>query len=134
MAEILKNTSPSPDSIINNTDLPKWLKVLYLFYLFYDESPLTIRKMLSHPEIKRNVSILELDAPQYLRQVLVRLRSWGCLYCREVYKYGPKEYAISKCGVQKLYRKGLITEEEYDNMVASIPLKLEGWLERRRKY
>ena len=133
MATALKSQSPSPHAIYTDANLPKWLKMLYLFYHFYDENPMTIRKMRTHPEIREALDIAELNN-EGINRLLARLKSWGYLHSKELYRYGPKEYAISKCGVQKLYRKGLITEEEYDNMVASIPLKLEGWLERRRKY
>ena len=119
---------PLPPTILEDSEIPKWLRVLYTFCYLYELTPITVRGILnSYAFISALERIGIKQNENTIRHHVRRLSDWNYLYRKELYPYGPKEYVISKKGVSRLHLEGLITERERDLMLTSIPLKLEGW-------
>ena len=105
--EVNTSTSPLPAGV------PKWLKLLHVFYKYLEHSPLRAREMWENPQIRIELDDIGFsDDIWYLRSMIHQLYGWHYLYRFGGMKWQGYSYLINLKGLHALVRHGLITEEQ----------------------
>lgn len=121
----MRKPTPAPPPVLENDNIKKWVKVLYLFYKYFDESPLSVSELWKKEE---DIQKIGFNSIRRLYEAVEKLRNWKCVHYKlDGGEYGPIKHMLSHYGAHALHRRGLITDEEYNWIVSNIPLKLEAW-------
>jgi len=127
---MLSKSSPPPaDKILSDKSLKVWLRFVYLIYTTLDYCPLTPREI--RENFYKEISLIPIPSIPYYNSLFTTTSRWGMIYRFGDVAWKGYSYMISIRGLNKLHKKGLISDEELSYSKELVLAKLKSIDEKR---
>ncbi len=111
--------------------VPKWLKLLHVFYKYLEHSPLRAREMWENPQIRMDLDERGFNDGWSLRSAINKLYQFHYVYRFGEIKWQGYSYLINLRGLDILKFRGLISEEQ-ESYARDVVLRILSEVDERK--